>query len=171
MSVYVDPASVPEQLSVISGTSQFVPSPATISAFMKKHGLYERGTNYSIVGIMGCQSSGKSTLLNLLFGTKFEELDSSKGRSMTTKGIWFGGAANAKDILVLDLEGTDSANRPDDRGAYERQSALFALALTEVLIINMWQSDIGRYVAANYGVLSTIFEANLRLFAHDTKGA
>jgi hypothetical protein len=132
MSAYVDPLSLPEQLPVISGTGQFLPTPATVSAFLKKHGLFQRGTQYSIVGIMGCQSSGKSTLLNLLFGTKFEELDASKGRSMTTKGIWFGGASNAQDILVLDLEGTDSANRPDDRGAYERQTALFALALTEV---------------------------------------
>ena len=130
---------------------------------------------------MGCQSSGKSlalycvvvnvvgTLLNLAFGTQFDELDATRGRQMTTKGVWLGSSPKVKDVLILDLEGTDSSTRGDDRGAFERQSALFALAITEVLIINMWQSDIGRYVAANYGVLSNVFDANLQLFAHQTR--
>jgi len=38
------------------------------------------GTNYHVVAVIGCQSSGKSTLLNLLFFTHFEVMDESKGR-------------------------------------------------------------------------------------------
>jgi hypothetical protein len=41
---------------------------------------------------------------------------------------------------------------------------LFALAMADVLLINMWTTDIGRYGASNYGLLKVIFEVNLKLF-------
>jgi GTPase Era involved in 16S rRNA processing len=37
--------------------------------------MMERGTNYRTVAVIGCQSSGKSTLLNLLFDTTFEVMN------------------------------------------------------------------------------------------------
>ena len=43
---------------------------------------------FGMVAILGCQSSGKSTLLNKLFGTKFPVMDASKGRYTCTDGIW-----------------------------------------------------------------------------------
>jgi hypothetical protein len=46
----------------------------------------------------------------------------------------------------------------------ERMISLFALAIADVLIINMWTHDVGRYDACNYGMLKDIFEVNLRLF-------
>ena len=39
--------------------------------------------------------------------------------------------------LILDLEGTDGREREDDT-TFERQSALFALATADVLLINIW---------------------------------
>ena len=54
------------------------------------------------------------TLLNLLFDTKFEILDSQRGRMQTTKGIWM--ARNTEgNILVFDIEGTDSKERGEQR--------------------------------------------------------
>jgi hypothetical protein len=41
---------------------------------------------------------------------------------------------------------------------------LFALAVSDILIINMWMNDIGRHAAANLGLLQVIFEVNLKLF-------
>lgn len=41
---------------------------------------------------------------------------------------------------------------------------MFALAIADVLLINMWTTDIGRYGASNYGLLKVIFEVNLKLF-------
>lgn len=41
-------------------------------------------------------------------------------------------------IVVMDLEGTDSRERGEDAGPYERKSALFALALSEIVMINIW---------------------------------
>ena len=42
--------------------------------------MHNIGTNYRVVAVIGCQSSGKSTLLNLLFQTRFEVMDESRGR-------------------------------------------------------------------------------------------
>ena len=67
-------------------------------------------------------------------------------------GVWFGASPLVPHALVMDLEGTDSVTRGQERHPFERQSALLALSVAEVLIINMWQHDIGRYVASNYGV-------------------
>ena len=36
--------------------------------------------------------------------------------------------------------------------------------MADVLLINMWCQDIGRYGASNYGLLKVIFEVNLKLF-------
>eukprot|EP00357_Protocruzia_adherens_P016493 CAMPEP_0115025700 /NCGR_PEP_ID=MMETSP0216-20121206/34202_1 /TAXON_ID=223996 /ORGANISM="Protocruzia adherens, Strain Boccale" /LENGTH=771 /DNA_ID=CAMNT_0002400425 /DNA_START=34 /DNA_END=2349 /DNA_ORIENTATION=+ len=126
-----------------------------------------KGLDYNTVGIIGCQSTGKSTILNLLFGTDFRTMDSTRGRSQTTQGIWLSKALE-KDVLVLDLEGTDSKERGEDRTTFEHTSALFTLALADILVVNMWTSDVGRYTASNYPLLKTIFEINLKLFAQQS---
>ena len=46
----------------------------------------------------------------------------------------------------------------------ERKSAVFSLAISQVLIINMFEHDVGRYNGANYGLLKTVFDVNLQLF-------
>lgn len=40
--------------------------------FVTTSGLKEIGRDYNIVSIIGSQSTGKSTLLNKIFGTKFD---------------------------------------------------------------------------------------------------
>ncbi len=50
---------------------------------------------YAVVSIMGPQSSGKSTILNKLFGCKFEEMDHTKGKKQVTTGIWMGSCKNS----------------------------------------------------------------------------
>lgn len=61
--------------------------------------------------MIGCQSSGKSTLLNMLFGTNFDVMDQEEtGRQQTTKGIWMS-CNQERNILIFDIEGTDSAER------------------------------------------------------------
>ena len=120
--------------------------------------------DYSIVGIMGCQSSGKSTLLNQLFRTKFQMMDASIGRQQTTRGIWLDAAHTTHNLVIMDLEGTDSAERGEDRTTFERQTILYAVALCEILIVNLWEHDIGRYTASNFNILKTVFEVNLQLF-------
>ncbi|XP_029128751.1 protein ROOT HAIR DEFECTIVE 3 [Cajanus cajan] len=137
-----------------------------IESFMKEVKLGECGLSYAVVSIMGPQSSGKSTLLNSLFRTNFREMDAFKGRSQTTKGIWMAKCVGIEPCtLVMDLEGTDGRERGEDDTAFEKQSALFALAVSDIVLINMWCHDIGREQAANKPLLKTVFQVMMRLFS------
>lgn len=67
---------------------------------------------YHVLSIIGSQSSGKSTLLNALFGTTFEELNRKKRVGQTTKGIWYS-MNTADSMMIVDVEGSDSNEREE----------------------------------------------------------
>ncbi|CAD6253444.1 unnamed protein product [Miscanthus lutarioriparius] len=139
---------------------------AAMERFAAAAGLWGRGLSYAVVSILGPQGSGKSTLLNHLFGTSFREMDALKGRHQTTKGIWIAKAVGIEPFtVVLDLEGTDGRERGQDDTAFEKQSALFALAVSDIVMINLWCHDIGREHAANRPLLKTVFQVLMRLFS------
>ncbi|KAF8011591.1 hypothetical protein BT93_J2009 [Corymbia citriodora subsp. variegata] len=135
--------------------------------FIKEVKLRECDLSYTVVSIMGPKSSGKSTLLNHLFGTDFREMDLLRARSRTTEGIWMAkGAGIEPCTLVMDLEGTDGEERRrEDDTTFEKQIALFALAVSDIVLINMWCHDIGRIQAANMSLLKTLFQVIMRLFS------
>ncbi|KAJ0018660.1 hypothetical protein Pint_11635 [Pistacia integerrima] len=134
--------------------------------FVRATNLSDRGFDYTVVAIVGPQSSGKSTLMNHLFDTKFKEMDAFEGRSQTTKGIWIDKCAGIEPFTIaMDLEGTDGSERGEDDTAFEKQSALFALAIADVVVINIWCHDIGREQASNRPLLKTVFQVMMRLFS------
>jgi hypothetical protein len=98
----------------------------------------------------------------MLFGTRFAVMQENQ-RQQTTKGIWMGVGSERDNILVLDVEGADSRERGENQD-FERKTALFTLAVAEVLLINMWEHSIGLYNGANYGLLKTVLEVHLQLF-------
>ncbi|XP_024022750.1 protein ROOT HAIR DEFECTIVE 3 homolog 2 isoform X1 [Morus notabilis] len=139
---------------------------AGLEDFMKKVKLAQCGLSYAVVAVMGPQSSGKSTLLNHLFHTNFREMDAYRGRSQTTKGIWIAHCVGIDPCTIaMDLEGTDGRERGEDDTTFEKQSALFALAISDIVLINMWCHDIGREHAANKPLLKTVFQVMMRLFS------
>ncbi|KAG9151012.1 hypothetical protein Leryth_003136, partial [Lithospermum erythrorhizon] len=149
---------------LIDGDGNF--NVAGVDHFTKEVKLTECGLSYAIVSIMGPQSSGKSTLLNHLFRTNFREMDAYRGRTQTTKGIWMACCVGIEPCsIVMDLEGSDGRERGEDDTTFEKQSALFALAVSDIVLINMWCHDIGREQAANKPLLKTVFQAMMRLFS------
>lgn len=68
-------------------------------------------------------------------------------------------------VMVMDVEGTDGRERGEDQD-FERKSALFSMATSEVIILNLWEHQVGLYQGANMGLLKTVFEVNLQLFQH-----
>jgi len=80
--------------------------------YVKNTQFGKAGKNYHIVSIIGNQSTGKSTLLNRVFGTTFDVMDASRVRKQTTKGILVSKDQD-KNILVFDVEGADSKERWD----------------------------------------------------------
>ncbi|KAF9338358.1 Dynamin-like GTPase that mediates homotypic ER fusion [Linnemannia elongata] len=135
---------------------------AELSTYInEKWTLKDAGFNYNLAAIFGSQSTGKSTLLNRLFGTSFDVMSES-ARRQTTKGIWISQGKDMK-VLIMDVEGTDGRERGEDQD-FERKSALFSVATSEVLIVNLWEHQVGLYNGANMGLLKTVFEVNLQLF-------
>lgn len=152
----------------MAANSRFVS--VAVNQYLQKVHVAEAGFNYHIISVFGSQSTGKSTLLNNLFGTDFSVMSETM-RQQTTKGIWMSknkkeSAGMAENILVMDVEGTDGRERGEDQD-FERKSALFALATSEVLIVNLWETQVGLYNGANMGLLKTVFEVNLQLFLKD----
>ena len=88
--------------------------------------------------------------------------------------------AKDESIMVMDVEGTDGRERGEDQVCsvvsylridltlnaqdFERKAALFSLASSEVLLVNMWEHQVGLYQGANMSLLKTVFEVNLGLF-------
>lgn len=141
-----------------------------VNEYLLQTQVARAGFNYHLISVFGSQSTGKSTLLNHLFGTQFSVMSESE-RRQTTKGIWMSknkkeNSKMADNILVMDVEGTDGRERGEDQD-FERKSALFALATSEVLIVNIWEHQVGLYQGANMGLLKTVFEVNLQLFLKD----
>ena len=140
--------AVPSLSGKDSGTNEF--RRPDLPAYLAEQNLIAAGFAYHVVAVFGSQSTGKSTLLNHLFGTQFSVMD-EQARRQTTKGIWMSRAIEdneqenskgmrkigsdgiGKNILVMDVEGTDGRERGEDQD-FERKSALFALATSEVLV-------------------------------------
>ncbi|OXV06461.1 hypothetical protein Egran_05773 [Elaphomyces granulatus] len=168
-----DPLVYEHGVQVIDEAKQFNPN---LSKYLSLEHVSNAGFNYHLISVFGSQSTGKSTLLNHLFGTQFSVM-SDQERRQTTKGIWLSknkmqaqggdnGSHMAENILVMDVEGTDGRERGEDQD-FERKSALFALATSEVLIVNIWEHQVGLYQGANMGLLKTVLEVNLQLFLKD----
>lgn len=158
----LDPAASYERVQIINDEKQFLPD---LNKQIERWGLHNAGFDYDIVAVFGSQSTGKSTLLNRLFGTNFDVMDETR-RQQTTKGIWMC-RGKGMNVMVMDVEGTDGRERGEDQD-FERKSALFSLASSEVLIINLWEHQVGLYQGANMGLLKTVFEVNLGLFGKKT---
>ncbi|TQD98651.1 hypothetical protein C1H46_015708 [Malus baccata] len=153
---------------LICGNGEF--NPAALDRFVKKVKFDKCGISYAVVAIMGPQGSGKSTLMNHLFDTGFQEMKIECGQSQTTKGIWIAKYVGIEPCTIaLDLEGSDSTVRGEDDTTFEKQIALFALAVSDILLINMWYNDIGREQASGKPLLKTIFQVMMRLFRDTPK--
>ena len=76
------------------------------------------------------------------------------------QGIWLARSSKISDptTFVMDLEGSDGRERGEDDTNFERQSALFALAVADVLLVNIWCHDIGREHGSGKPLLKTIFQ-------------
>ncbi|CAD8134089.1 unnamed protein product [Paramecium octaurelia] len=82
-----------------------------------------------VVGIIGRQSSGKSYLLNRVFGTRF-----SVSSARCTDGVWGSLAmVNNQKFLILDCEGLFNGSRTEKE---EVKMLAFITAISDITILN-----------------------------------
>lgn len=153
--------ALPDKLQMISGKGDFFYPQA--ESFVEELKEYSSASSqYTVISIIGPQSSGKSYLLNTLFGTKFDVLNAKGGRKQTTQGIWIAKCVTPC-MIIMDVEGLDGNERGEDDTLFEKQSALFSLTVSDVLLLNMMFTDIGRVQGASYGLLKLIFEERVNI--------
>ncbi|CAK89775.1 unnamed protein product (macronuclear) [Paramecium tetraurelia] len=130
--------------------------------------LINNQTNIFVIGIIGKQSSGKSYLLNRVFGTRF-----SVSSARCTDGIWASiGWIEGQKFLILDCEGLFNSARTNQE---EVQMLAFLTAICDISILN---SDItfNRYMNDLFNNLTnassqlkgeTLFKGQLHIALRD----
>lgn len=85
-----------------------------------------------------------------------------------TRGVWSAvSEVDGRKVIIMDAEGCDSSERGSEGQAIERKLALFALVLSDVLIVNLWSNDVGRRSASNMALLRSVIQLQWELFGSD----
>ncbi|GJQ10599.1 hypothetical protein GpartN1_g2390.t1 [Galdieria partita] len=130
--------------------------------------LEDGASDYTIVASLGCRNIGKSTLLNVVFGTGFEV--GTDRFSTTTNGI-DGMLLEGSDIVVLDkpqrdlvlfdVEAFDSGfhgGRPSGES-----SVRLATAVSDVVMLHVHSRDVGRWEATGLSLFKNAIEDVMKL--------
>ncbi|VDH90445.1 Hypothetical predicted protein [Mytilus galloprovincialis] len=121
------------------------------------------GTKRKIVtvSVLGIQSSGKSTLLNTMFGLEFAV---SAGRC--TRGIYTQlvpvkniGSIDAEYLLVLDTEGLRAPERAGEKVHHDNEIATLVVGLADVVLLNLK----GESIADMANILEIVITGLIRL--------
>nr|CAD1832681.1 unnamed protein product [Ananas comosus var. bracteatus] len=86
----------------------------------------------------------------------------------TTKGMWLSRCVRPS-FLIMDVEGSDGRERGEDDTSFEKQSALFALTISDLMMVTIWLRDIGREQGGSIPLLRTVFRERAKLEPGRTK--
>ena len=126
------PTSFPSMLQLVQVRETL--REATLSEYFLAYMASLSTEPLRLVSIIGPQSSGKSTLLNALFGSNFATLNPMAPPVQTTRGIQM--CAVKGHTIVLDSQGSDSIEAGDAGKTFDRRTATFVMALSGAVIVN-----------------------------------
>lgn len=153
--------TTPAVFQLIDGRGDISPD---MEAFASQHVVGKEDGDLITVAILGARGTGKSTLLNRLFDTDFEVSRPFAGKG--TSGAVLAASPAAPSILLLDSQGADGRDGDASADVVGRV-ATFSLAFADVLLFNVWAADLGRFEAAGYGLLRTVFCEFIKVFQPD----
>uniref|UniRef100_A0A8C1VBX2 VLIG-type G domain-containing protein n=1 Tax=Cyprinus carpio TaxID=7962 RepID=A0A8C1VBX2_CYPCA len=130
-------------LELVDGDSSNIPEKWITSVFSELNTLVEPKNKIMVVTVLGVQSSGKSTLLNTMFGVQFAV---SSGRC--TRGAFIQlikvteerkAELHCDYIVIIDTEGLKSPELAQLDNSYEHDNELATLVvgLSDVTIVNI----------------------------------
>ncbi|CAG2248535.1 unnamed protein product [Mytilus edulis] len=124
-----------QPVEVMDGDTGYVPL-EWIKAIIKELVEELHDKKCMVLSVIGIQSTGKSTLLNTMFGLTFPV---SAGRC--TKGVFMQIIPVSRDdfqyILVLDTEGLRAPTKGIDMNTIDNEIATFAVGLSDITIVNI----------------------------------
>ncbi|XP_073491678.1 up-regulator of cell proliferation-like [Aquarana catesbeiana] len=118
-----------------------------------------------VITVLGVQSTGKSTLLNTMFGLQFPVASGrcTRGAFMTLLNVKedFQEKLGCQFILVIDTEGLKAPELTSLEGSYEHDNELatFVVGLSDITIVNMAMEN----TAEMKDVLQIVVHAFLRM--------
>jgi hypothetical protein len=129
-----------QPLELMDGDSSYIPFKWFNAVFSK---LVRKTNNAKlfVISVLGIQSSGKSTMLNTMFGLEFPV---SAGRC--TRGAFASllpvsdslkSASNFDYILIIDTEGLRGSGDPEVR-QHDNELATFAIGVADLTIVNIF---------------------------------
>ncbi|KAM9765758.1 up-regulator of cell proliferation-like [Menidia menidia] len=130
-------------LELLDGATSNIPQRWVSAVLMELHQKVGGRSRLLVLTVLGVQSSGKSTLLNTIFGVQFPV---SSGRC--TRGAYmvllrvgddFKSELKYDFVVLIDTEGLKSPDLADLDDSYEHdnQLATFVIGLSDVTIINI----------------------------------
>uniref|UniRef100_A0A672GHR9 VLIG-type G domain-containing protein n=1 Tax=Salarias fasciatus TaxID=181472 RepID=A0A672GHR9_SALFA len=130
-------------LELLDGDASNIPEKWITDVLMEVHRKVGGQSRLLVLTVLGVQSSGKSTLLNTMFGVQFPV---SSGRC--TRGAYMlflkvgqdlKSELNCDFIVLIDTEGLKSPDlaRQDNSYEHDNQLATFVIGLSDVAIINI----------------------------------
>ncbi|RKP07470.1 root hair defective 3 GTP-binding protein-domain-containing protein [Thamnocephalis sphaerospora] len=124
--------------------------------------LKDEDDGYNTVAVFGLHDSGKSTLLNELYGTEFPA-GNECGEPNATEGILVS-KAPGNSALIFDAGGSDGREDGDSQ-VFEKRKATFMIAVASVLIINISENMIKTRNRDIIQLLEMVFKTHLQFFA------
>ena len=146
---------------LMDGDAAFVPVTWVKAVFKELERITENKT-LLVVSVVGIQSSGKSTLLNTMFGLQFAV---SAGRC--TRGVYCqlipvdrqSTKLDCDYVLVVDTEGLRAPELQEQSRVHDNELATFVIGLGDITIVNIK----GEIVADIEDVLQIVIHALLRI--------
>lgn len=121
------------------------------------------GERVSVIASVGAPGCGKEAALNHVFGTSFDEglaLPGGPSRPLCTAST----ATTTPGAIVLSTDVSYSG----DAEARDRALAMEA-RLADVMMLHVWQADVGRNVPANAAALRALLAAHARGFRETSR--
>ncbi|XP_040212009.1 interferon-induced very large GTPase 1-like [Rana temporaria] len=130
-------------LELIDGDASNIPLRWITDVLNELHTKTRKKCRMRVITVLGVQSTGKSTLLNTMFGLQFPVASGrcTRGAFMTLLNVKenFGKMLDCDFILVIDTEGLKAPELASLEGSYEHDNELATLVvgLSDITIINM----------------------------------
>ncbi|XP_028414179.1 interferon-induced very large GTPase 1-like [Dendronephthya gigantea] len=130
-------------LEILDGDSSYIPL-RWFNAVYTKLEQKTKNAKMFVISVVGIQSSGKSTMLNTMFGLEFPV---SAGRC--TRGVFvcllpvsdsLKSASKFDYVLIVDTEGLDGSTDPLIR-QHDNELAIFAIGIADLAIMNVFSEN------------------------------